>query len=221
MVVPQPRWHGNWCQSLQPGGVAGPPRARQGEARAAEGEIQSATRAVERDDEVMRDEKGLKNRGQDSADVANHRIAILLGAQQEARRLKKATIGTEHLLMATLADPTVRWVMRGLGHDLREVQTLVIEASQRRPDDSEQAATLTDQAGEAIAQLRAQHPKLDPHGPRSNQRVSRALRSLMTTFLTDDRDTAARRILRDLGALDHAESLTALIDGHAGPAQAR
>ena len=41
-------------------------------------------------------------------------------ALQEARRVRCPVVGTEHLLVAAMTDPVVRWAVRGAGRDLGE-----------------------------------------------------------------------------------------------------
>ncbi len=84
--------------------------------------------------------------GLELIDDAGHRAIALaqsLGLAQEALRLGANVVGTEHLLMATLCDPVIRWKVASVGVDMRDVQNLVRGTVERRRTETALGFALT------------------------------------------------------------------------------
>lgn len=120
-------------------------------------------------------------------------VARRLGARQEALRLRSQIVGTEHLLMASVADPLVRTVLLGFGVDLREMQAQVTAASDERGP-AEQVE-LTPEVVAVLAAVGDEFPELARPEPTPSSLVSQGLRVALATLLRDDGDSAAATIL--------------------------
>jgi hypothetical protein len=127
------------------------------------------------------------------------RAAHVLGATQEARRLACRLVGTEHLLMATMADPAVRAALLHRGRDLREVQrrvTAISDARQARHG----PLTLSPRAEQILVRVVEAEPALDaPDGFVGPAERSRGLLHLLACLRTGPADTSARQVLSELG----------------------
>jgi hypothetical protein len=123
-------------------------------------------------------------------------LARRLGARQEALRLGSQIIGTEHLLMASVADPLVRTVLLGFGVDLRGMQAEVTAASDQRG--AAEQVRLTGEVVEVLAAVGEECPELARPEPAPSSLVSRGLRVALVALLRDDGDTAAAAILGQL-----------------------
>lgn len=145
------------------------------------------------------------------------RLASRLGIVQEARRLRGAAVGTEHVLVASLADPIVRRALKNVGVDLRDVQVLVTRASEGRPRAEGSAGSITAAAAAVIVRVDAETTGLDPDRRPEPTVLSTALGALMTVLLRDEQDTTARRILTELGLLEHADRIAATIRSSGDP----
>lgn len=148
-------------------------------------------------------------------------VAERLGAVQEARRVRESHTGTEHLLLACCADPTIRRRLAELGADLSTLQArarpATISAPPARPP-------LTATARRTLEHL---DPDLDPTlgtdrdrdletrarseahgGPPDPAARSWLLRRLLHHLVTDPspdpehHPSAARTLLGDLVDLD-------------------
>jgi hypothetical protein len=136
--------------------------------------------------------------------------ARMLGAQQEARRVHSPRLGTEHLLMATYADPEVRRRMADIGADMRAVQARVgapaaIAGTSSPRGTAPSTVTLSDGAVRVLHALLTtvgEDPLLarwtDPGRGRNPRVMSALLRLLLVGLLRDPGHGAARRILDDL-----------------------
>jgi hypothetical protein len=136
--------------------------------------------------------------------------ARMLGAQQEARRVHSPRLGTEHLLMATYADPEVRRRLAEIGADMRAVQARVGTpaavmgtSSPRRSGPS--SVVLSDGAVRVLHTLLTtvgEDPVLarwaDPGRERNPRVMSGMLRLLLIGLLRDPGQGTARRIVEDL-----------------------
>ena len=149
-----------------------------------------------------------------SHDDRAREFAYLLGAVQEARRLGCRHVGSEHLLIATLADPTVRRALADVGRDLRDVQDLVTRATRGRALASR--VELTSEAAELITRAAAAIPDLVPDRRPDPRLLSDALGALLVTLLRDEGDTAAARILAELDLVEHAPQLIAIVEENVG-----
>lgn len=147
------------------------------------------------------------------------RVAHVLGATQEARRLACRVVGTEHLLMATMADPAVRAALLHRGRDLREVQrrvTAISDARQARRG----PLTLSPRAEEVLARVVEAEPALDaPDGFVGPAERSRGLVHLLTCLRTGPADTSALQVLTELGLAGRRPWSPSV--GSSGPAAAR
>jgi hypothetical protein len=134
----------------------------------------------------------------------------MLGAQQEARRVHSPRLGTEHLLMATYADPEVRRRLADIGADMRDVQARVgtpapMTGNSSPPGPGPSSVILSEGAVRVLHTLLTtvgDDPLLarwtDPGRGRNPRVMSALLRLLLVGLLRDPGHGRARRILEDL-----------------------
>jgi hypothetical protein len=150
-----------------------------------------------------------------SPDVAL-RAARILGATQEAHRLRSRRVGTEHLLIAATADPAVRSALLHLGRDLREIQALVTAVSDAQASRSG-PVSLSPHAEEVLGRVLDSMPGLDPEdGFVSPAERSRGLGRLLACLLTGPPHTAAHRALTELGLTERQAVLISAVENRAG-----
>lgn len=149
------------------------------------------------------------------------RWARMVGAHQEARRVRAARVGTEHLLMATYADPEVRRRMADIGADMRDVQLRVgtpasLAGTVGRRRTAPAGVALSAGAARVLGALLTRvgnDPGLarraNPDRDRDPRAMSAVLRYLLVGLVCDPGTGAARRILDDL------------TDGHTDPTSRR
>lgn len=147
-------------------------------------------------------------------DPATRELARLVGAYQEASRIGHATIGTGHVLLATLADPVGRRETARAGVDLATVQSAVRADEDAVPDGRRllhRDMGLTDEVCALLDEVGRRHAALDTdprHGPTG---VSPLLRRLLAALLTDHEDTRGGRILAAIIGADDRALLAAVL----------
>jgi hypothetical protein len=147
------------------------------------------------------------------SDVRAWHRARAVGAADEAQRLGCSVVGTEHLLMATVADPTVLCAFRTIGLDAQRIEAEVVRVSGRRRPASPDGG-ITTEAADAVMQACAGSEALDEDEPRSAD-VARVLQELARRFLSRNRRSDARDVLDGLGAIKYRTRLLATIEHHA------
>jgi hypothetical protein len=139
--------------------------------------------------------------------------ARAVGAADEAQRLGCSVVGTEHLLMAAVADPIVLCALRTVGVDAHSVEAEVVRVSRRRRAASSDGG-ITTEAADAVMQACAGSEALDEDEPRRAD-VARVLQELARRFLSRNRHSDARDVLDGLGAIKYRTRLLATIEHEA------
>lgn len=143
--------------------------------------------------------------------------ARAIGAVEEAETLGSRVVGTEHLLLATLAEPTVRWALRTVGVDRPGLQAEVARIGPRRRRPS--CELITEDASDAVTQAGDISDALDVDEPTRDQ-VGRMLRLLVHRFLVRSKTSEARDVLDRLGVVAARKRVLATIEHNARPSQA-
>lgn len=136
-----------------------------------------------------------------------------VGAVGEAERVGCRTVGTEHLLLAAMADPAVRWAVRTVGVDVRDVRREVDEVTARRQD-RVRSDGITRDAAAAVVQAGADSDVRDVDAP-SGGDLARLRQELARRFLARTRHTDARAVLDRLGVLRCRARVLATIEHNA------